>query len=143
MARQNLFLRSNYWHCVMLIEADENEAAGVRCNVHDALEAGRVALNTFFDFWDFLRVDAGVWWVFQHRAFEEALTMSNLLSAYQPGPVSPVSGQGRSRIESIFAEAREDVKRMLEILDYVGSAAPEMQKTRTEVLRTAVEGIQW
>lgn len=75
MARQNLFLRSNYWHCVMLLEADENEAAGIRCNVHDALEAGRVALNTFFDFWDFLRVDAGVWWVFQHRAFEEAVSL--------------------------------------------------------------------
>jgi hypothetical protein len=74
MARQNLFLRSNFWHCLMLLEADENEAAGIRCNVHDALEAGRVAVNAFFDFWDFLRVDAGVWWVFQHRAFEEAVS---------------------------------------------------------------------
>jgi hypothetical protein len=74
LARQNLFLRSNYWHCVMVIEADENEAGGVRCDVRGALEAGRLALGSFFDFWDGLRVDCSVWWVFQHRAFEEAVS---------------------------------------------------------------------
>jgi hypothetical protein len=75
MARQNLFLRSNYWHCLMVLEADENDAGGVRCNVRGALEAGQVALGAFFDFWDYLTVDAGVWWVFQHRAFEEAVSI--------------------------------------------------------------------
>jgi hypothetical protein len=74
MARQNLFLRSNFWHCVMLVEADESEEAGYSCNVHGALEAGRTAVRSFFDFWDLLRSDAGVWWVFQHRAFEEAVS---------------------------------------------------------------------
>ena len=73
IARQSLFLRSNYWHCVMIIQADANEAAGVKCDVRGALEAGRIALNAFFDFWDGLRGDASVWWVFQHRAFEEAV----------------------------------------------------------------------
>jgi len=58
----------------MLIEADENEAGGVKCDVRGALEAGRLAVGAFFDFWDGLRVDAGVWWVFQHRAFEEAVS---------------------------------------------------------------------
>ena len=75
VARQNLFLRSNFWHCVMLIEADENEAGGVKCDVRGALDAGRLAVGAFFDFWDGLRVDAGVWWVFQHRAFEEAVSV--------------------------------------------------------------------
>ena len=75
MARQNLFCRSNYWHCVMLVEADEAEEVGMTCNVRGALEAGRTAVNSFFDFWDFLRADAGVWWVFQHRAFEEAVSI--------------------------------------------------------------------
>jgi hypothetical protein len=74
MARQNLFLRSNYWHCLMIIEAEENELGGVRCDVQGALDAGRLALESFFDFWEFLHVDAGVWWVFQHRAFEEAVS---------------------------------------------------------------------
>jgi len=58
----------------MLIEADENEACGVKCDVRGALEAGRLAVGAFFDFWDGLRVDAAVWWVFQHRAFEEAVS---------------------------------------------------------------------
>jgi Fungal specific transcription factor domain len=79
LARQNLFLRSNYWHCVMLIEADENEPAGVKCDVRGALEAGSVAVEAFFDFWDNMRVDAGVWWVFQHRAFEEAVSPDSTL----------------------------------------------------------------
>jgi len=79
LARQNLFLRSNYWHCLMVIEADENEAGGVRCDVRGALEAGRYALGSFFDFWDGLRVDAGVWWVFQHRAFEEAVSAYSMV----------------------------------------------------------------
>ncbi|KAF2817201.1 uncharacterized protein BDZ99DRAFT_456960 [Mytilinidion resinicola] len=71
--RQSMFFRSNYWHCVMIIQADVNDAEGVSCNVQGALEAARMALASFFDFWEFLRVDAGVWWVFQHRAFEEAV----------------------------------------------------------------------
>ena len=73
LLRQNLFLRSNYWHCVMLIQADANAAADVRCDVSGALEAARCALAAFFQFWDWLQVDAAVWWVFQHRAFEEAV----------------------------------------------------------------------
>jgi hypothetical protein len=74
MARQNLFLRSNFWHCVMLLEADENEEGNYGANLEGALQAGRVAVHSFFDFWDFLRADASVWWVFQHRAFEEAVS---------------------------------------------------------------------
>jgi hypothetical protein len=76
IARQSLFLRSNFWHCVMLIQADANDATGVRCDVRGTLEAARIALSSFFDFWDHLRDDASVWWVFQHRAFEEAVCIS-------------------------------------------------------------------
>jgi hypothetical protein len=72
--------------------------------------------------------------------------MANLLAAYQPVPqpttASPSLNEGPI-IETLFAEAKEDVKRMLEILEHVGSAAPEMQKTRTEVLRRAFEAIHW
>jgi len=74
VARQNLFLRSNYWHAFMLVLADESISAGVRCDVHGAVEAGRVAIGAFFDIWQNFRADAGVWWVFQHRAFEEAVS---------------------------------------------------------------------
>lgn len=73
LLRQNLFFRSNFWHCVMIIHADENPAGGVSCDVREALNAARLALQAFWQFWEYLRVDAGVWWVFQHRAFEEAV----------------------------------------------------------------------
>jgi hypothetical protein len=73
--RQNFFFRSNFWHCVMIIHADENEAGHVVCDVKGALHAARMALQAFFHFWEYLRVDVGVWWVFQHRAFEEAVSL--------------------------------------------------------------------
>lgn len=76
--RQNLFFRSNFWHCVMAIQADENLGAGVACDVKGALEAARMALQSFFHFWEYLKIDASVWWVFQHRAFEEAVSGSVL-----------------------------------------------------------------
>ena len=121
----------------MLIEAEDFDGAdGVStANVKGALEAGRTAVRAFFDFWDLLRADAGVWWVFQHRAFEEAVTMSNLLGAYMPPP--------NGKIEDIFLDARKDVARVLDIVEHVGSTAPEMQKTRTDALRTSMEAIQW
>jgi hypothetical protein len=72
--RQNLFFRSNFWHCVMAIQADENALEGVVPDVKGALEAARMALQAFFHFWEYLKTDASVWWVFQHRAFEEAVS---------------------------------------------------------------------
>lgn len=46
-------------------------------------------------------------------------------------------------VDPIYAESKDAIQKMLEIIENVGSAAPEMQKTRTEVLRTAWEAIQW
>jgi hypothetical protein len=68
--------------------------------------------------------------------------MANLLGAYQPSPSSPVLGL-KPMVDPLFAGTKEDVQKMLEILEHVGSAAPDMQKTRTDVLRTAFEAIQW
>ncbi|KAK8172553.1 fungal-specific transcription factor domain-containing protein [Phyllosticta citrichinensis] len=142
-AKQQLFFRSNFHHCVMLLLADENEPAGVKCDVRGSLEEARLALQAFFDLWEHLRVDAGVWWVFQHRAFEEALMMARLL-AIQQQPDSPFDNQIKSPVEeTLLVAAKHDIRRVIEILEQVGSSAPEMQKTRTEVLRTAYEDIQF
>ncbi|OCL10362.1 hypothetical protein AOQ84DRAFT_230832, partial [Glonium stellatum] len=46
-------------------------------------------------------------------------------------------------LDPLFVLAKADVRRTLEILDIVGSGAPEMQKTRTDVLRCAFEEIPW
>lgn len=68
--------------------------------------------------------------------------MANLLGAYHPPPSSPILGV-KHMVDPVFAGSRDAIRRMLEIIEHVGSAAPEMQKTRTEVLRTAWEAIQW
>jgi hypothetical protein len=87
--RQNLFFRSNFWHCVMILNADENEAGGVVADVKATLDAARMALQAFFHFWEYLRVDAGVWWVFQHRAFEEAVSCPHPCPCPYPSPTYP------------------------------------------------------
>jgi hypothetical protein len=38
---------------------------------------------------------------------------------------------------------RQDVARVLSILETVGSATPEVRKTRTEALRSAYKAIEW
>ncbi|KAE8845691.1 hypothetical protein PTNB73_01671 [Pyrenophora teres f. teres] len=139
--RQNLFFRSNFWHCVMAIQADENTTAGVPCDVKGALEAARMALQSFFHFWNYLKIDASVWWVFQHRAFEEALLMARIL-CQQAQPLSPSHTGLPPSADPLLRDAKDDARKCLEILDLVG-IAPEMQKTRTEVLRTAFSDILW
>jgi hypothetical protein len=68
--------------------------------------------------------------------------MSTLLTAYHPSQA--ITGSNSNAIvDPFFADARDDVRRVLEILEKVGSAAPEMQKTRTGVLRTAFEAVSW
>ncbi|CAG5152783.1 uncharacterized protein ALTATR162_LOCUS2913 [Alternaria atra] len=139
--RQNLFFRSNFWHCVMAIQADENPAEGVPCDVKGALDAARMALQSFFHFWEYLRIDASVWWVFQHRAFEEALLMARILGQ-QAQPLSPSHNGLPLSADPLLKDAKDDARKCLDILDLVG-IAPEMQKTRTEVLRTAFSDILW
>jgi hypothetical protein len=67
--------------------------------------------------------------------------MSTLLSAYLPSTSIPINQGGM--LDTFFVQAKNDVRRVLEILEQVGSAAPEMQKTRTEVLRASYEAIRW
>ena len=72
LARQALFLTSNYYHCLMLIHADENEA--MTCDIGATLEAAHEAVNSFFLFHTIFDGEAGVWFHFQHRAFSEAVS---------------------------------------------------------------------
>ncbi|PSN71409.1 hypothetical protein BS50DRAFT_485883 [Corynespora cassiicola Philippines] len=141
LLRQNMFFRSNFWHCVMVIQADENEEGGVTCDVKGALEAARMALQSYFDFWEYLRVDAGVWWVFQHRAFEEALLMARILAA-QEQPLDRERDGMSPASDPLLLQAKQDTRKLLDILDMAVGAA-ELQKTRTEVLRTAFADITW
>lgn len=131
--RQNLFLTSNYYHCLMLLQASENEAAGVECNLKPALEAAHEAIWAFFKLWNYFEAEAGVWWVFQHRAFEESLLMAHLLAMQN---ATDGNLNGGINFDPIFGKAKEDVRRMLEIMErYSGSL--EVHKTRKEVLQEA------
>lgn len=147
-ARQNLFLTSNYFHCLMILQISENEEAGVICNIHGGLEAAHEAIWAFFKLFAFFEAEAGVWWVFQHRAFEEAvgitlsrvnrlrlivlqLTITNLLAALPPDV---------STNDPLYAKCKDDVQRMIEILER-DRGSREMQKTRLLTLRSAFERV--
>lgn len=140
--RQNLFLTSNYFHCLMLLHAGEDVSAGVTCYLKPALEAAHEAIRAFFKLWDFFESEAGVWWVFQHRAFEEALLIAHLLttvnveggSGGDDGGGGGNGGVGPTAADlQTFASAKEDVRRMLGIMEgYCGSL--EMHVTRKDVL---------
>ena len=79
LARQTLFLTSNFFHSLMLIHADEHD--DMECDVKGTLEAAHEAVNSFFLFHTLFDGEAGVWFHFQHRAFSEAVRRSSLKSA--------------------------------------------------------------
>ncbi|KAI5367887.1 hypothetical protein Slin15195_G030210 [Septoria linicola] len=127
VVRQNLFLTSNYYHGLMLLQASENRGQGVEPNVKAALEAAHEALCAFFHLWGLFEVEAVVWWAFQHRAFEESLLLAKFLAI--PPPLE-------AHDEPIYAKAKDDIGRMLEIMERYGSNV-EMHKTRKDVLHEA------
>ncbi|KAF2722913.1 hypothetical protein K431DRAFT_265455 [Polychaeton citri CBS 116435] len=131
--RQNLFLTSNYFHCLMMLQASTNEAGGVECNVKGALEAAHEALWAFFKYWGLFEQEASISWSFQHRAFEGALAICHLLSL--PRPV-----EGLMQAEPMYEKARQNVIRVMEIMDRY-SGPIEVNEERKEVLQQAYEKI--
>ncbi|CAK3977058.1 transcriptional regulatory [Lecanosticta acicola] len=129
--RQNLFLTSNYYHCMALLQASENPEADVRPNIKETLEAAHEAVSAFFKLWTIFEVEASVWWVVQHRAFEDSLLIAKLLAL----PLPP-----ESQVDEIYGNAKEDIARMLEIMEQYGGSV-EMHRTRRAALAEAFEQI--
>jgi hypothetical protein len=77
IVRQTLFMTSNYHHNVMLLHSSESTEVPV--NVRGALEAAHDAINAFFLLYKLFEVEAKVWWVFNHRAFLEAMVIGDIL----------------------------------------------------------------
>ncbi len=73
LTRQTLFLTSNYFHCMMLIHADENEELSV--DVKGTLDAAHVAVNAYFLLHTLFEDEARVWYHAQHRAFIETVRL--------------------------------------------------------------------
>lgn len=66
--------------------------------------------------------------------------MARMLGA-QEKPLTIEDRDASPASDPLLAAAREDAKHCLAILDMV--SAPEVQKTRTDVLRTALADIIW
>lgn len=106
IVRQTLFLTSNYYHNVMLVHSsgstsdqdpsspDQNQtypngqnsttngkftSHNVEPSPRGALEAAHDAINAFFLLFKLFEGEAKVWWVFNHRAFLEAMCIGNIL----------------------------------------------------------------
>jgi hypothetical protein len=107
VVRQTLFLSSNYFHNLMLVHA--SESADVPVNVRGTLEAAHDAITAFFVLFALFEAEARVWWVFNHRAFLEALCIGNVLRevAREPG------GEEAMGKDPLFVRARGDIREFL------------------------------
>lgn len=105
--RQTLFLTSNYFHNLMLVHA--SESADVPLNVRGTLEAAHDAITAFFVLYGLFEVEARVWWVFNHRAFLEALCIGTVLreAMKEPGGLEAVGK------DPLFVRARADISEFI------------------------------
>lgn len=105
VVRQTLFLTSNYFHNLMLVHA--SECADLPVNVRGTLEAAHDAISSFFLLFNLLESEARVWWVFNHRAFLEALCIGNVLreAIREPG------GEDLLVRDPLFVRAKSDISK--------------------------------
>ncbi|KAK3352368.1 fungal-specific transcription factor domain-containing protein [Lasiosphaeria hispida] len=104
VVRQTLFLSSNYFHNLMLVHA--SESVEVPVHVRGTLEAAHDAISAFFALFGLFEAEARVWWVFNHRAFLEALCIGNVLKevAKEPG------GEENIAKDPLFVRAKSDIR---------------------------------
>lgn len=105
VVRQTLFLTSNYHHNLMLVQASESPDAPI--NVRGTLEAAHDAIDAFFVLFNIFEVEARVWWVFNHRAFLEALCIGSVIreTLKKPGGTDLVAK------DAVFVRARTDISK--------------------------------
>ncbi|RGP63709.1 hypothetical protein FLONG3_9814 [Fusarium longipes] len=127
VVRQTLFLTSNYFHNLMLVHA--SESPDVPVNVRGTLEAAHDAITAFFLLFTLLEIEARVWWVFNHRAFLEALCIGNVLkeATREPG------GADMMARDPLLVRAKADITRMIQIMQVMGEDS-EVARTRVQVL---------
>jgi hypothetical protein len=67
----------------------------------------------------------------------EQLILARLLARHRPPTAK------NSEVAELYVQTKQDLARVLAILETVGSATPEVRKTRTEALRSAYKSIEW
>lgn len=102
VVRQTLFLTSNYFHNLMLVHA--SQSSDVPVNYRGTVEAAHDAITSFFMLFKLLEGEARVWWVFNHRAFLEALCIGNVLRE-----VANEEGWESTNRDPLYARARTDI----------------------------------
>ncbi|OAA37449.1 Transcription factor [Metarhizium rileyi] len=127
IVRQTLFLTSNYFHNLMLVHASESPEVPV--NVRGTLEAAHDAISAFFLMFSLLESEARVWWVFNHRAFLEALCIANVLRE----TAKEAAGKDILNRDPLFVRARTDITRMIQIMELIGSNN-DVARTRVQIL---------
>ncbi|KAG8167309.1 hypothetical protein KVR01_002998 [Diaporthe batatas] len=129
-ARQTLWLTSNYFHNAMLVHA--SESPDVPVNMRATLEAAHDAINAFFMLHTLFEAEARTWWVFNHRAFLEALCIGSVLreTAGEPG------GEDVVNKDQLFVRGRGDIARLVHIMTRMGEGeeGSEVARTRAQVL---------
>ncbi|KAL1854382.1 hypothetical protein Daus18300_011481 [Diaporthe australafricana] len=129
-ARQTLWLTSNYFHNAMLVHA--SESPDVPVNVRGTLEAAHDAINAFFMLHALFELEAKTWWVFNHRAFLEALCIGSVLreTVNEPG------GEEVVNKDQLFVRGRGDIARLVHIMTRMGEGedGSEVARTRAQVL---------
>ncbi|KAL6814174.1 fungal-specific transcription factor domain-containing protein [Trichoderma camerunense] len=127
VVRQTLFLTSNYFHNLMLVHA--SESPDVPVNVRGTLEAAHDAIGAFFLLFNLLESEARVWWVFNHRAFLEALCIGNVLRETAKESL----GKELLAKDPLFVRAKADITRMIQIMQQMAEDS-EVARTRVQVL---------
>ncbi|KAH0532305.1 hypothetical protein TsFJ059_001014 [Trichoderma semiorbis] len=127
VVRQTLFLTSNYFHNLMLVHA--SESPDVPVNVRSTLEAAHDAIGAFFLLFNLLESEARVWWVFNHRAFLEALCIGNVLRETAKESL----GKELLAKDPLFVRAKADITRMIQIMQQMAEDS-EVARTRVQVL---------
>lgn len=131
VVRQILFLTSNYYHNLMLVHA--SESPDVPVNVRGTLEAAHEAISAFFMLYTLFDHEARVWWVFNHRAFLEALCIGSVLRETFRD-IKPVDVDRFER-DPLFARARADITRMIQIMKIMAEQhGSDVAATRVNVL---------
>ncbi|KAG9256455.1 fungal-specific transcription factor domain-containing protein [Emericellopsis atlantica] len=128
VVRQTLFLFSNYHHNLMLVHASDCPESSV--NLRLVLESAHDAITAFFMLWELLEQEARVWWVFNHRAFLEAMCIGNALQE-----VEKTDGDRQLAYKDpLYARGRDDIEKMVAIMEIMGKES-DVAESRVSVLK--------
>ncbi|KAA8571892.1 hypothetical protein EYC84_001844 [Monilinia fructicola] len=94
-----------------------SESPEVPTNVRGALDAAHEAIKAFFILYELFESESKVWWVFNHRAFLECMTIGNILQDV----LKEEDGPEKLRRDPMFVRAKGDLVRMIEIMTKMGT----------------------